>query len=71
LEIVEGTETLVVNAESVAARKGKDMQAHSIFTQTIDDKVLANLLSCEFFSQIRHKLILLHEQKSTEDIHHL
>jgi hypothetical protein len=70
LELVEGTETLV-NAESVVARKCKDMQACSIFTQTIDDKVLVNLLSCEFFSQIRHKLILLHEQKSTEDIHHL
>jgi hypothetical protein len=70
LEIVEGTETLV-NAESVAARKRKDMQSRSIFTQTIDGKVLVNLLSCDFFSQIRHKLILLLEQKSTEDIHHL
>jgi hypothetical protein len=70
LEIVEGTETLV-NAESAAARKYKDMQPRRIFTQTINDKVLVNLLSCEFFSQIRHKLVLLHKHKSTEDIHHL
>jgi hypothetical protein len=46
LEILEGVEILN-NVESAIAWKREDMQAHNILTQSIDDTVLTNLLSCE------------------------
>jgi hypothetical protein len=46
LEILEG-EDILNNVESAIAWKHEDVQTHNILTQSIDDKVLTNLLNYE------------------------
>jgi hypothetical protein len=49
LEILEGIEILN-NVEGAITWKREDVQAHIILTQSIDDKVLTNLLNYETYT---------------------
>jgi hypothetical protein len=70
MNIVEGLETIENTADVVEWRK-KDSQARSILCQAVDRKLLSNLLSCMTSVTFWDKLIVVHEQRASENVHRL